>query len=240
MSYDDQNQNQPGRDGAPPPKKPGNGNGPQAPPPMKFGRSLMSWTLILGLLIILFMVLNSQERGRPVESWQAFLREIQTVHDLEYQVVDQGGRRDSRPVLDALGQKVTETRTDKLEGPVTLKNDRIVAQLKRPPADGEKQPPPETIYHRIDSQSREWYIRQLDQSAVPFKTETGTSLWLQLFGPLIPVLLIIVLIWFFIARSMRSAPAAARAACSAASANRGTGCRRRTPSTCHVRRRGRR
>jgi cell division protease FtsH len=40
---------------------------------------------------------------------------------------------------------------------------------------------------------------------VRFHTDTGTSIWLQLLGPFIPILLFVAIVWFFIARSMRSA-----------------------------------
>jgi cell division protease FtsH len=44
-----------------------NGKGPQAPPPVKFSRGLMSWVVILAMLIMLFVVLNSSKRGDEVD-----------------------------------------------------------------------------------------------------------------------------------------------------------------------------
>ena len=40
--------------------------GPQAPPPVKFSRSLMSWVVILALLIMLFVVLNGSKPGKEI------------------------------------------------------------------------------------------------------------------------------------------------------------------------------
>src|SRR5687768_14594682 len=41
--------------------------GPQAPPPVKLSRGLMSWVVILALLIMLFVVLNGSKRGHELE-----------------------------------------------------------------------------------------------------------------------------------------------------------------------------
>ncbi len=50
----------------------GGSKGPQAPPPVKFSRGLMSWVMILGLLIMLFVVLNSNKSGQEIDGWTEF------------------------------------------------------------------------------------------------------------------------------------------------------------------------
>src|SRR5678816_4752559 len=44
-----------------------NGKGPQAPPPVKFSRGLLSWLVIIGMLGMLFVVLNSSKRGDEID-----------------------------------------------------------------------------------------------------------------------------------------------------------------------------
>lgn len=63
------------------------------------------------------------------------------------------------------------------------------------------------VWVRIDAESREFYLKQLDAMPVKWKAHTGTSIWVQLLITLAPFLLLILIIWFFIARSMRSAGA---------------------------------
>jgi len=90
---------------------------------------------------------------------------------------------------------------------IIIKDDRVEAMLKpgaRPEARLNKGVP---IWVRIDAQNREFYLRELSELGVRFKANTGTSIWLQLLMSFAPILLIILIIWFFIARSMRGAGA---------------------------------
>jgi cell division protease FtsH len=156
--------------------QPPGGKGPQAPPPMKFNRGLMSWVLIIGLLIILFLVINTGERGTAIESWQKFT-----------QLIDP----DKEKIKDNL---------------VVVENNRLLATVKPDepgfPNSGEDGT---LITLEIDAQSRDWYIKQLQDMGVDHRAKTGTSIWIQFLAPLLPFLLVIAIIWFFIARSMRSA-----------------------------------
>ncbi len=90
---------------------------------------------------------------------------------------------------------------------VEIKDDRVIALLKpgaEPTAPLNKGGP---IWVRIDAQNRDFYLRELKELGVSFKANTGTSIWLQLLMSFAPILLIILIIWFFIARSMRGAGA---------------------------------
>ncbi len=152
------------------------GKGPQVPPPVRFTRGLMSWVVILGLLIMLFVVLNGSQRGREIENWRDFAALI-------------------------------DPKNDKTKGPVVVEDTRILAMVKP----GEAGFPPSEdgtlIYTRIDGSNREWYLNELKSMNAGFRANTGTSVWMQLLITLAPFLLVIGLIWFFIARSMRSAGA---------------------------------
>jgi cell division protease FtsH len=152
------------------------GKGPQVPPPVKLGRGLMSWVLILGVVIVLFVILSGSQRGKEIENWNEFAKYI-------------------------------DPQNQKISGPVVVQDDRILAKVK--PGEPDFAPSEEgtLIYVRIDSANREWYLNKLDELNVGFQANTGTSIWQQLLITLAPVLLVIALIWFFIARSMRSAGA---------------------------------
>ncbi|MDY7107913.1 MAG: ATP-dependent zinc metalloprotease FtsH [Planctomycetota bacterium] len=164
------------------------GKGPQPPPPMKFSRSLMSWVVIISMLILLFVVLQGGRRGQTIESWQEFRELI--------------AEQQTDPETNEPKWFPTGKIKDNL---VVVENDRLVATVKKgePPF-----PNTETdtvITLDIDAQSREWYIERLNAMNVRFHADTGTSIWLQLLGPFIPILLFVAIVWFFIARSMRSA-----------------------------------
>src|SRR5690349_23875895 len=49
----------------------GRGKGPQAPPPVRMSRSLIGLVFFLGMIVMLFMVLNSTKRGTEVD-WDQF------------------------------------------------------------------------------------------------------------------------------------------------------------------------
>jgi cell division protease FtsH len=151
--------------------------GPQAPPPVKLSRGLMSWVVILALLIMLFIVLNSNKRG-PEKTWdelEAYLR----------------------------GSYIKNTE-------VIVLDDKIVAEKL-----ADQTGPAGPIYVKIDAANRDWFLTRLadlkddrgQPLGVKWKINTGTSVWMQLLITLAPFVLVIGLIWFFIARSMRSAGA---------------------------------
>jgi len=166
---------------------------------MKFSRGIMSWVVILGMLIVLALLLNGGKSGKPIETWQEFTE-----------------------LIDPQKDKIVDNR-------VTVENSRITARVKAGELPFPGSENPTLITFEIDAQSREWFIGQLNGVGVYLQFKTGTSLWIQLLGPLIPFLLLILIIWFFIARSMRSA-GGGPAACSAVSASRGTGSPPRTRS----------
>ncbi len=166
----------------------GDGKGPAPPPPtVKLTRGLMSWVMILALLIMLFVLLNrTKGGGEEIQTWQEFADVIRR---------DQESRSDPQtdPIL--------------VDDSIVIKDDRILAK-RQPDALGF--PPtrePRTIWVRIDAANRDWFIKELQELKAPFRLDTGTSVWVNLLITLAPFILLILLIWFFIARSMRSAGA---------------------------------
>jgi cell division protease FtsH len=66
---------------------------------------------------------------------------------------------------------------------------------------------PTAIWVRIDASNREWFMTQLDAAGASLNFSTGTSVWVSLLIALAPFILLILLVWFLVARSMRSAGA---------------------------------
>jgi len=174
----------PGRDGQNPDpgQQPGGGpgpKGPQPPPPVKLSKSLMSWVMIITLLILIFVVFNGSNRGKEIETTQEFFRYVTPVSEK----------------LIASQQYVTVT------------DNRITAVLKAdapgvaPSRDGT------SIWVQIDAEQRDKFYADLEKNNIPFQIKTGTSIWTNLLITFLPFVLIILLIWFLIARSMRGAGA---------------------------------
>jgi cell division protease FtsH len=91
------------------------------------------------------------------------------------------------------------------EGSIVVKDDRVIAVAK--PGTLGTNVEPTQIWVRIDAANREWFINELQELGVAVRFDTGTSVWVNLLVTLAPFLLLILVIWFFIARSMRSAGA---------------------------------
>lgn len=88
---------------------------------------------------------------------------------------------------------------------VTIKTDRIIAKAAKE-TDGVTAG---QVWVKIDPDNRDWYLNRLMALDNPPQiiTDTATSIWPQILLAWGPVILIIAIIWFLIARSMRSAGA---------------------------------
>ncbi|MHC5027343.1 MAG: ATP-dependent zinc metalloprotease FtsH [Planctomycetota bacterium] len=152
---------------------PGQKGTPPTPPPVKLSRGLMSWVMILGLLIMLFVVLNNNKGGKELTDWMEFVA-----------LVDGGAIVDNT---------------------VTLKDDRLVAMISADVEGYEHAPGGTRVWLSIDGGNRDWYLSKFDELGLNHAAKTGTALWVQLMISIAPILLIVLIIWFLIARSMRSA-----------------------------------
>jgi cell division protease FtsH len=152
--------------------------GPPAPPPVRLNRNLMGWLFLIALIGLLFIVLNSAKRGKEISSWLQFVTYI-------------------------------DPKAGKVENNlVTVEDNRLVAKIKPGEVGFDPSNKEGTeIYFTMDGANREFYLNELKTLGVDHKANTGTSIWMQLVVGLAPFVLVIGLIWFFIARSMRSAGA---------------------------------
>ncbi|QOJ19065.1 MAG: ATP-dependent zinc metalloprotease FtsH [Phycisphaeraceae bacterium] len=91
--------------------------------------------------------------------------------------------------------------------PVILRDDRIVATIRSGDRAFNNEKPLQ-IYFEMNPANREWYTNQIAEiTANNFQDERGPSIWIPILLNFGPVVLILLLVWFFIARSMRSAGA---------------------------------
>ncbi|MCH2152010.1 MAG: ATP-dependent zinc metalloprotease FtsH [Phycisphaerales bacterium] len=154
---------------------------PQAPPPpARMGRGLLSWVVIIGVMIVFFAVMNSGPTGEEVSSWGQFK-----------QLVD--------PKTGCVAQSSPGSPV-----PVEIQNDKIVATIA-PETSFNPSDKPKRAFVKIDGSHRDTFRAQLDAMGVDHINNTGTSIWGTLLISIAPFLIIVLLIWFLIARSMRSA-----------------------------------
>ena len=141
----------------------------------------MSWIFILGLLAIMLAVMSSGRSGTEVRSWDRF----------KALVNPETGR------LWAPSKGSPE--------PVIVKNDRVVATIA-PKTDGiNPSDEPAPVFVKIDAGNRDYYLKELDALGVDHTADTAQSVWMNLLLTMGPFLLLVLLVWFLIARSVRSA-----------------------------------
>ncbi len=171
---------------------PEGGRGPGTPPPPKFTRSLASWVLIVGLLIVLFSMLHDSERGVRQQTFDDFLALVQPNRDAE-------GTMLGHNVVDREGEPtgIVEVRTDSVHAWVRPE------VLGRPAGE---ETPAVPIFAKIDADHRDRFATQLEAAGLKINFDnTSPPWWTGLLFTLLPFLLLFALIWFFIARSMRGA-----------------------------------
>ena len=98
-------------------------------------------------------------------------------------------------------------RGDILDDSIIIRDDRILAKVEAGTVGFPPSTEPTPIWVRIDASNRDWFLKELQALGATFHLNTGTSIWVNLLITLAPFILLILLIWFFIARSMRSAGA---------------------------------
>ena len=156
-------------------------NRPQHRPPAPAGRGLMSWVIILGLLAIMLAVMTSGRAGKEVRSWNQFMVLVDP---------DKGRVHQSEPGT---------------PDPVVIKRNQVVATIA-PHTEGlnpSEEPAP--VFVKIDAGNRDWYISELKAAGVDHAADADQSVWTNLLITMGPFLLLVLLVWFLIARSMRSA-----------------------------------
>ena len=164
--------------GSEPSQKKDGKSGPTPPPPAKLSRGLMSWVMILAVLIMLFVLLSGTKgRGVEISTWSDFTHYIENDSFV----------------------------SDK---PLTIFDGRITGIIKEDtPGFPQAKKEGAAVWVKIDAQNREFYLNQLLLLDAKWEDDTGSSVWVQLLIAVAPFLILILIIWFFIARSMRSAGA---------------------------------
>ncbi len=166
-----------GGDGGGPPESAPPPKSPQgANPPPKARRQFMTYILLLAVIAVIWTVLTStSQRGETIQTPQEFF------------VLAQEGYFEP--------------------GTVIISDDKITATLQRslPGAKDRTGQKGGSVWVRIIPGNYDWIRTQLTTSNVKWQEQVGQSVFMQLLLTLAPGILILVVLWFLIARSMRGA-----------------------------------
>ena len=147
---------------------------PPTPQKPKFSRGLFSWMLICFVLIMLYGMINSGGGGQEITSWNDFLnRAISGQFENNRVVVEE-----SRVVA-------------------------IIADSKDTPAGSIDIPSGTSVFFPYGGQSQEWYLKQLSEAKIDHSTDIGSGILMQLLVGWAPMLILLILIFYFISRSAR-------------------------------------
>jgi len=165
MSGQNQNDDKQGSGG---PNRPSGGRGPA---PNFVSRNMMGWLLLLGLVILLFFLMQKvQSQAREISPGE-FLN-----HANNAQFTDDG---------------------------VVVEDERMVGELaKETPVPAGKN---RRVFSKISTDTKEYWLTKLDGTGVTVKEDPGGSiLWPFIFS-YGPIILILLLLYFFVFRSIRNA-----------------------------------
>ncbi len=98
-------------------------------------------------------------------------------------------------------------KADAFQDHVTVKEDRIIGKLKEGTAgiDKSKEQPPYRRMVKISPGATEFYLAELKASNIDWVQDTNTSLFWPIFIGYGPIILVVLLIYFFVFRTLRNA-----------------------------------
>ena len=172
----DQNRNDPKRPGGDDEQPPT--RGPQRPPQPPPSRN-MGWLMLIGLALVLLVVLT-RAGNQPLE-----------VHPTEFLKFAREHKLDSQPVVIEDGRFVG-TITEKIPGMA------------------DKLQPPFKIYMTISPQTKEYWLKELMATRefnadLKVQEDPGTGIWVHVLISWGPFIILALLIYFFVFRSIRNA-----------------------------------
>ncbi|MFO0874711.1 MAG: ATP-dependent zinc metalloprotease FtsH [Phycisphaerales bacterium] len=184
--------------GGPPGNSPRGGDGPGrggpgTPSPSRLRRQFMTWVTLLVLLALVWLVLtNSAGRGHKIETWDQFLVYVKEGKTEPSSIVIEDGRISARIKP---GTKGFEKAGD---APTTIYVDVIPSSENYVKKINELQA---ITVERTDGDGRKV------QEKVSYRENVGRNAWVTSLIAWLPLLIIFVVIWFVVARSMRGASA---------------------------------
>jgi len=146
------------------------------PTPPKIRRQFMTWFLLLALLVVIWTVLtSSSQRGEAIPTQQEFFNFAREGYFEPASVI--------------------------------IQIDKMMATLSKPlpgatDRSGQKG---SQVWVSITPGNYDWFREQLTNAGVKWQEEGGQSVFMQLLLTFAPVLLILGVLWFLIARGMRGA-----------------------------------
>jgi cell division protease FtsH len=154
----------------------GSGGGPPMPqPPAKMRRSFFSLIVVVAIVFAAILALRATSPD---------MREIQS--------------------WDKFMLLATEQKFE--PGSVKIEDTRISALVKpRTKGINEKSEQPTRVFVQIVPTQADFYMKALDEAKIPWGANVSGGFWQGLLFTLLPVLLIILFLWFLISRSVRGA-----------------------------------
>ena len=152
------------------------GQRPVQPPAAKMRRSLFSlFVVITAALLILYALRGQSMNMVEIKSWDKFL----LLADNKYLQFDE---------------------------PVRIEDGRIVAMVKKGTKGiNEHSDTATPVFLKVVPTEYKFYMEKLTEKEIPWAASVGYTFWQSLLFSLAPFILILLVIWFVIARSMRGA-----------------------------------
>ena len=139
----------------------------------KLSRGWMGWVAFVAAVFAVLLILNAPSTRKEVGGWPAFRK-----------IVQQGGV---------------------VQDSVVVKSRRVEAELKpgftKKGLKDEETKTAVPVYVSIDGDHRDRFEDDLEELGVNYELDTGSSLWRQFFIQMVPILLIVAVIWFFVMRA---------------------------------------
>ena len=164
--------------GTPPgPEGEGPRNSPQTQPP-RVGRSFFVWIVVIASVLLVISLIGGGPKGKKLDTWQDFRAVVEP---------DEGMIKDNTVVIRSSSMHAT-------------------VKPGRPGFD-ESSPNGTPVWVEIDGSAEARQARRAELEALGIKITDNTRqpIWKDLLIPLLPVLILILLFWMLLARSMRSA-----------------------------------
>ena len=140
----------------------------------KFSRGLLSWMLICFVLIMMWTAINGPGKGHEIKSWNDFINRATA-----------GQFEDNRVIIEEAKVVATIANTNTPVGSNDIAEGTIV-------------------YFPYGGQSQEWYLAELDSAGIDHTTDIDSGVLMTLLVSWAPMLIILILIFYFISRSARA------------------------------------
>ncbi|MEX0887517.1 MAG: ATP-dependent zinc metalloprotease FtsH [Phycisphaeraceae bacterium] len=144
--------------------------------PNFMSRGVLGWVLLAGLAVVILLMFNNAQNQAKELDWQQFYALARAAEHEEI-----------------------------FAKPLDVRDDRIVAELTEQAADRFDHVPNNRVSTPISTESKPMRLHVLDELGIPLKESGGPSVLVNMLVMWLPFILIALLIYFFVFRSLRNA-----------------------------------